>query len=85
MRARAGARERRRPGPAVLLLTALVSSCAIAPPGPRSDPATGATDPRPAAPGTSVRVVDVVDGDTLRVATAAGRDLGRVRLLGIVH
>lgn len=32
---------------------------------------------------TEVMVVDVVDGDTLRVATPAGRDLGRVRLLGI--
>lgn len=29
--------------------------------------------------------IDVVDGDTLRVWTPGGRDLGRVRLLGIVH
>ena len=37
------------------------------------------------AEGTSseVRVVAVVDGDTLRVETLVGDDLGRVRLLGI--
>jgi endonuclease YncB( thermonuclease family) len=34
---------------------------------------------------TQVVVDDVVDGDTLRVRTPGGRDLGRVRLLGIIH
>ena len=32
---------------------------------------------------TEVVVADVLDGDTLRVRTPGGRDLGRVRLLGI--
>jgi len=32
---------------------------------------------------TQAVVVDVVDGDTLRAQTPGGRDLGRVRLLGI--
>lgn len=32
---------------------------------------------------TQVRVTAVVDGDTIRVETLAGRQLGRVRLLGI--
>ncbi len=36
-----------------------------------------------AAPTVTVRITDVVDGDTLRAETPAGRDLGRVRLLGI--
>lgn len=31
----------------------------------------------------TVQVTDVVDGDTVRVQTREGRDLGRVRLLGI--
>lgn len=34
---------------------------------------------------TRVRVTAVVDGDTIRVETRGGRQLGRVRLLGIVH
>lgn len=47
------------------------------------------TGDNPAAAGTpapaeaTVRVTDVVDGDTVRVQTRDGRDLGRVRLLGI--
>lgn len=48
------------------------------------------TGDNPAAAGTrataaevTVRVTDVVDGDTVRVQTRGGRDLGRVRLLGI--
>jgi endonuclease YncB( thermonuclease family) len=32
---------------------------------------------------SQARVVSIVDGDTLRVETLAGRDLGRVRLLGV--
>lgn len=50
----------------------------------------GSTADRSAAAGTqasaseiTVRVADVVDGDTVRVQTREGRDLGRVRLLGI--
>lgn len=54
----------------------------MAPPG-----RDGAQSPHDTTSGpggsTKVMVVDVVDGDTLRVATPAGRDLGRVRLLGI--
>lgn len=53
-----------------------------------SDPAS--TDDNPATTGAratssevTVRVTDVVDGDTVRVRTRDGRDLGRVRLLGI--
>lgn len=34
---------------------------------------------------TQVRVTGVVDGDTLRVEDLGGRELGRVRLLGIIH
>ncbi|MEJ7832491.1 MAG: thermonuclease family protein [Nocardioides sp.] len=34
-------------------------------------------------PGVAVRVSEVLDGDTLRVQTLTGEDLGRVRLLGI--
>ncbi len=48
------------------------------------------SDDHPAAAGTpaavsvvTARVTDVVDGDTVRVQTRDGRDLGRVRLLGI--
>lgn len=42
------------------------------------------TVPEPAEGTTSqVRVTAVVDGDTIRVETLAGRQLGRVRLLGI--
>lgn len=46
-------------------------------PGARTghDPAAGTT--------TQVRVTAVVDGDTIRVETRGGRQLGRVRLLGI--
>ncbi|PUA79465.1 thermonuclease family protein [Nocardioides currus] len=49
---------------------------------PLLDPHPG---PSAAAEGraTQVRVTDVLDGDTLRVADLAGNDLGRVRLLGI--
>lgn len=35
------------------------------------------------SPAMSVRVVDVIDGDTVRVDSLEGVDLGRVRLLGI--
>jgi micrococcal nuclease len=42
------------------------------------------TGPEPAEGTTSqVRVTAVVDGDTIRVETLDGRQLGRVRLLGI--
>lgn len=42
------------------------------------------TGPEPTEGTTSrVRVTAVVDGDTIRVETLAGRQLGRVRLLGI--
>jgi micrococcal nuclease len=42
------------------------------------------TGPDPAEGKTSqVRVTAVVDGDTIRVETLGGRQLGRVRLLGI--
>lgn len=42
------------------------------------------TGPEPAEGKTSqVRVTAVVDGDTIRVETLGGRQLGRVRLLGI--
>ena len=42
------------------------------------------TGPEPADGKTSqVRVTAVVDGDTIRVETLGGRQLGRVRLLGI--
>lgn len=34
---------------------------------------------------TRVVVTSVVDGDTLRARTPGGRDLGRIRILGIVH
>ena len=34
---------------------------------------------------TQVLVTAVIDGDTLRVEVLGGRELGRVRLLGIVH
>lgn len=37
----------------------------------------------PPASAVTVRVTDVVDGDTVLVQTRGGRDLGRVRLLGI--
>ncbi|MGD9961872.1 thermonuclease family protein [Nocardioides sp.] len=50
----------------------------------------GSTHDSPATAGTrattsaiTVQVTDVVDGDTVRVQTGDGRDLGRVRLLGI--
>ncbi len=42
------------------------------------------TGPEPAEGKTSqVRVTAVVDGDTIRIETLGGRQLGRVRLLGI--
>lgn len=42
------------------------------------------TGPEPAEGKTSqVRLIAVVDGDTIRVETLGGRQLGRVRLLGI--
>lgn len=47
------------------------------------NPATAGTRATPAE--VTVRVTDVVDGDTVRVRTRDGRDLGRVRLLGIIH
>ena len=48
------------------------------------DSPTAAGTQAPAA-GVTVRITDVVDGDTVRVQTRDGRDLGRVQLLGIVH
>lgn len=47
--------------------------------GPTGTPAAGENLGR----GQTVVVTDVLDGDTLRVRTPDGRDLGRVRLLGI--
>ena len=60
---------------AVLALTAGGIKAAI--PGVQSgpEPAEGKT--------SQVRVTAVVDGDTIRVETLEGRQLGRVRLLGI--
>jgi micrococcal nuclease len=60
---------------AVLALTAGGIKAAL--PGAQTgpEPAEGRT--------TQVRVTAVVDGDTIRVETLAGRQLGRVRLLGI--
>ena len=60
---------------AVLALTA--GGIKAANPGAQTvpEPAEGRT--------TQVRVTAVVDGDTIRVETLAGRQLGRVRLLGI--
>lgn len=58
-------------------LTSLISD-----PTPAGDnPATAGT--RATSFEVTVRVTDVVDGDTVRVQTRDGRDLGRVRLLGI--
>lgn len=60
---------------AVLALTAGGIKAAI-PGGPTgTEPTDGAA--------TRVRVTAVVDGDTIRVETLGGRELGRVRLLGI--
>ncbi|MBB3043948.1 thermonuclease family protein [Nocardioides soli] len=60
---------------AVLALTAGGIKAAI-PGGPTGpEPTEGAA--------TRVRVTAVVDGDTIRVETLGGRQLGRVRLLGI--
>ena len=60
---------------AVLALTAGGINAAI-PGGPTGpEPTEGAA--------TRVRVTAVVDGDTIRVETLGGRQLGRVRLLGI--
>ena len=60
---------------AILALTADGIKAAL--PGAQTghDPAEGTT--------TQVRVTAVVDGDTIRVETLGGRQLGRVRLLGI--
>ncbi|WP_310964027.1 hypothetical protein [Nocardioides terrisoli] len=62
---------------AVLALSAGGIKAAI--PGVQSGPesAEGKT--------SQVRVTAVVDGDTIRVETLGGRQLGRVRLLGIIH
>ncbi len=62
-------------GVAIAVLTAGGIKAALpgAPTGP--DPSAGQA--------TQVRVTAVVDGDTLRVEDLGGRELGRVRLLGI--
>ena len=41
----------------------------------------------PAGERTRTRVVvsSVIDGDTLRARAPGGRDLGRIRILGIIH
>lgn len=66
-----------------VMLAVAISSCTLL---PDTAPA-GSSETAPTGRGTSVQttsvVTDVVDGDTLRVATPAGRDLGRVRLLGL--
>jgi len=49
------------------------------------DPSPSDDHPAAASSVVTARVTDVVDGDTVRVQTRDGRDLGRVRLLGIVH
>lgn len=48
-----------------------------------TDDSPAAADTQATATEVAVRVTDVVDGDTVRVQTREGRDLGRVRLLGI--
>jgi hypothetical protein len=58
---------------AVLTVSGIKSALPGVPMGP--DPSEGRA--------TQVRVAAVVDGDTLRVEDLSGRDLGRVRLLGI--
>jgi micrococcal nuclease len=56
------------------------------PPAPTSSPADTATgkpaSPTPSVPGQRAQVVDVVDGDTVKVRTAAGTAL-TIRVLGI--
>lgn len=61
------------------LAAALITTAAVA---ATIDDLTGSGQPaRP--PAMSVRVVDVIDGDTVRVDSLEGVNLGRVRLLGI--
>ncbi|WP_224277229.1 hypothetical protein [Nocardioides lacusdianchii] len=60
---------------AVLTAGGIKAALPVTPAGP--DPSEGNV--------TQVRVTAVVDGDTLRVEDLGSRELGRVRLLGIVH
>lgn len=60
---------------AIALLTAGAIKAAL--PGTPTDPAPSEVKV------TQVRVTAVLDGDTLRVEDLTGRELGRVRLLGI--
>lgn len=62
---------------AILALTAGGIKAALPGTHTAPEPAEGTT--------TRVRVTAVVDGDTIRVETLAGRQLSRVRLLGIIH
>ncbi len=60
---------------AIAVLTAGGITAAL----PTASPGPGSSEGR----ATQARVTDVVDGDTLRVEDLNGRQLGRVRLLGI--
>lgn len=62
---------------AVLFTTAAVAAATI-------NVLTGSDQPI-RSPAMSVEVVAVIDGDTVRVKSIGGIDLGRVRLLGIIH
>lgn len=61
------------------LAAGLITTAAVA---ATIDDLTGSGQPD-RSPAMSVRVVDVIDGDTVRVDSLEGVDLGRVRLLGI--
>lgn len=60
---------------------ALITTLTSGPSSPDDSPA--AANPHAAASEVTARITDVVDGDTVRVQTRDGRDLGRVRMLGI--
>lgn len=80
---RAATRRRRIVGPLVSLAVSAVLTSWAAPP---EDRANQTSTRRGAEVETSrVRVSVVLDGDNLRVETHGGADLGRVRLIGIVH
>ncbi|MDN5899597.1 MAG: thermonuclease family protein [Brachybacterium sp.] len=62
-----------------LVTAALAGVIAVGLTGVDRDPVRSAEDLQP----RRVRVVAIVDGDTLRVETMEGRSLGRIRVLGI--
>lgn len=72
----AGPTAARLAGVVALLTVAVVKTALDGPAG--ADGGRGGQVTR-----TKAVVVDVVDGDTLRAKTPGGRDLGRIRLLGI--